>query len=396
MRLAYVHLPRFALAVEARLNPRLLQAPTIVYDRPGRRGDNCVLEASSELAGVYPGQPLRKARAAYPHAIFVLANVLLYREVSEAILRVLEQVGPQVELAEQGCAFVDIGGLDGHYADAFSLAKKLVDVVQQETGLLPSVGIAEGKFVAYVAARLCVPGDAGVVPLGRERDFLYDKPVSLLPVSPEVIEHLHTLALHTLGDIAGLPQSAVEAQYRAVGRRMWELAHGIDREPLRPHRAQELLSEQLTFDSPIVANEALVMASRHVLRRLAGRLDRRAARTMHLQVLAGDRLLWERLETFREATSDGERMAFIVKTRLTALLLTEAADTLVITLSGIGREPARQPKLITDAHPQIASLADAIQQIHARYGRPVVWRAVEVDPCSRHPEERAILIPYDA
>lgn len=390
MRLACVYVPRFALAVEARLTPLLLRAPAIVYD------GNRVLESSPELTDVHSGQPLRQARAAYPHAIFVPANLLLYREVSEAMLCALEQIGPYVELAEQGCAFVDVGGLSGHYPDPFALSEKIAAVTRQETGLLPAVGIAEGKFVARVAAYACAPGDAGVVPPGRERDFLRDKSVALLPCAPEIIEHLHTLALHTLGDIARLPKTAVEAQYHGAGRRMWELAHGIDREPLWPHRAQESLCERLTFDSPVVANEALVMAGRQLLGRLAGRLDRRAARTMHVQVLAGERLLWERIETFREPTADEGRMAFIVKTRLSSLQLTEAADALVITLSGIGREPARQPKLMAEGNPQIASLADAIRQIRARYGRPMVWRAVEVDPCSRHPEERAVLIPYDA
>lgn len=391
MRLACVSVPRFALAVEARLDPRLLRAPAIVYD------GNRVLEASPELTnatGVHPGQPLRQARAAYPGAVCVPANLLLYREISGAMLQALGQVGPQVELAEQGRAYVDVGGLD---ADAFALAGKIAAVVQQATGLLPSVGVAEGKFVARVAAALCPPGDAGVVPRGRERDFLRDKSVSLLPAAPETIEHLQTLALHTLGDIAGLPKTAIEAQFGGSGgRRLWELAHGIDREPLRPHRAEESLRERLTFEGPVVASEALVMAGRQLLRRLAGRLGRRAARTMHLQALAGDRLLWERLETFREPTADEGRMAFILTTRLSSLQLTEAIDTLAITLGGIGREAARQPKLIAEASPQIASLAAAIQQVRARYGRPVVWRAVEVDPCSRHPEERAVLIPYDA
>ncbi len=388
MRLACVSVPRFALAVEARLDPRLLRAPAIVYD------GNRVLEASPELTGVHPGQPLRQARAAYPGAVCVPPNLLLYRAISGAMLQALGQVGPQVELAEQGRAYVDVGGLD---ADAFALAGKTVDVVRAATGLLPSVGVAEGKFVARVAAELCPPGDAGVVPPGRERDFLRDKSVSLLPFAPETIEHLRTLALHTLGDIAGLPKTAVEAQFGGgAGRRLWELAHGIDREPLRPHRPEESLSERLTFDAPVVADEALLMAGRQLLQRLAGRLDRRAARTMRLQVLAGGRLLWERLETFREPTADEGRLAFILKTRLSALRLTEAVDTLVVTLGGIGREAARQPKLMTEANPQIASLADAIRQVRARYGRPVVWRAVEVDPCSRHPEERAALIPYDA
>jgi len=115
-----------------------------------------------------------------------------------------------------------------------------------------------------------------------------------------------------------------------------------------------------------------------------------------MQVLAGERLLWERREIFREPTSDEGRMAFIARTRLASLVLTEAADTVVVTLSGIGREAARQAKLVTETNLQTESLAGAIHQIHTRYGRPMVWRAVEVDPCSRHPEDRDVLIPYDA
>ena len=52
MRLACVYVPRFALAVEARLTPLLLHAPAIVYD------GNRVLEASPELTDVHPGQSL--------------------------------------------------------------------------------------------------------------------------------------------------------------------------------------------------------------------------------------------------------------------------------------------------------------------------------------------------
>jgi nucleotidyltransferase/DNA polymerase involved in DNA repair len=220
--------------------------------------------------------------------------------------------------------------------------------------------------------------------------------VALLPVEPEILGRFEALALRTLGDIAALPRPAVEAQFRGAGRRIWKLANGIDREPLRPRAAQESVSERLTFDSPVVATEALVMAARQIVRRLAQRLDRRAARRMHIQVLADDRIIWERHETFREATADEDRMMLVVRTRLAMLTLAEAADTVVITVSSIGREAAQQRRLIGEVNPQLDQVADAIRQIRARYGRPAVWRAVEVDPWSRHPEERSALIPYDA
>lgn len=387
MRLACVLVPDFPIAVE-RLR-RAGRDHIVVHDGAH------VLAASSSL-GLLPNQSLREARAKHPHATFLTADHARYRAAVRAMLGALEHVGPQAEDAAPGCAYLDVGGLDCHYADSFALASAITDAVRAATGLTSSVGIAEGKFGAYVAASLCTPGEAGVVPPGQERLFLHDKSITLLPFPPEIIERLQTLALVTLGGVAALPPLSVEAQFRRIGRRMWELANGIDREPLRPQAARETIVQCLEFESPVAASEALVLAGRQLLRRALVVLDRRAARRMHLQVLAQGRLLWERRETFREALSDETRLALIVKTRLASLALTEAADTLVLTLEEIGRESGQQRRLITDATPQLAAVADAIRQIRVRYGRPMVLRAVEVDPCSRHPEERAALIPYDA
>jgi nucleotidyltransferase/DNA polymerase involved in DNA repair len=312
------------------------------------------------------------------------------------MLGALDRVSPQVEAAGPGCAYLDVSGLDRHYRDPNALAFTITQAVRVVTELTPQVGIANGKFVAYVAASLGRAGEPVVVRPGQERAFLDDRSVALLPVPPEIIERMQTLALSTLGDIAELPAPAVEAQFRRIGRRVWELANGIDRDPLRPQTPHEVIVQRLEFESPVVANEALVLAGRQLLRRALVVLDRRAARRLHLQVFAEGRLLWERRETFREALSDERRLALIVKMRLSSLTLTEAADTLVLTLDEIGRESGQQRRLITDATPQLDAVGDAIRQIHVRYGRPMVLRVVEVDPCSRHPEERAALIPYDA
>jgi hypothetical protein len=80
---------------------------------------------------------------------------------------------------------------------------------------------------------------------------------------------------------------------------------------------------------------------------------------------------------------------------LSLLELPQAVDAVVITLSGIGRETARQAKLFTDASRNFDQLAEDIRQLHARYGRPVIYRIVEVNPRSRHPEERTVLVPFE-
>ncbi len=390
MRVACVLIPSFAVAVERQANPALADQPFIIFDR------NRVIDASNSALGVRSGLPLRQAKALCPHAIFLQANRVLYREVFDAMLDALESVAPLVESAALGCAYADVRGLEGHYKDEFALAGALIETVRSATALLASVGIAGGTFSAKVAASITSTGDAGIVPAGREREFLQDKEASLLPFDLNVVQRLDLLALRTLGDIAALPRPAVEAQFRSIGKRLWELAGGIDREPLRPRKRQEALRERLSFDAPVVATEALVLAGRQLVARLLRRMRGRTARRMQIQLLAEERIVWERLETFREPTGDERKMLLILRTRLSLLELPQAVDTVVITLTGIGREVAKQAKLFTDTQQNLNQIGEAIRQLRARYDRPVVYRIAEVDPCSRHPEERSALLPYDA
>ncbi len=395
MRIACVRVPSFAIAIERQREPNLARQPVVIYDRQQ------VLEASPP--GVRPGLSLRQAKALCPEAAFLEADHVRYRTAFDAMLDALERVAPAVEPAALGCAYAGIDGLQGLHDDEFALAGALTEAVRDATGLLPAGGIAEGKFVALVAASSVGPGEAGIVPPGREREFLRDKDIALLLLrsaqdrlfGPELIERLDLLALRTLGDIAALPRPAVEAQFRSTGRRLWELANGIDHELVRPRKHQELLTEIVAFDAPVVANEAMIAAARQIVARLVRRLDGRAARRMRLQLLAEGRIVWERQETFREPAGDERRMLLLLKTRLSLLELPQGIDTVVVTLSGIGSDIAKQGKLFTDTQQNLNQIGESIRQLRARYGRDVVGRVMEVNPWSRHPEERTVLVPYD-
>lgn len=390
MRVACLLIPSFVVTLEMQVNPRLADLAVIVHER------HKVIDASPKARRVRRGSALRQAKAIYPNAVFVGANHALYRRAFEAMLDALESAAPLVEPADLGTAYVDIRGLQGHYQDEFALAGSLVEAVRSATGLLASVGIASNKFVAAVAASIITPGDAGIVPPSREQEFLRDKDVALLPIEPRVLQRLDMFAIHTLGDIAALSRPSVEAQFGSLGTRLWELTNGIDGEPLRPRQRQEILTEHLSFDAPVAATEALVIAGRQLVARLVRRLRARTARRMHIQLLSEGHIIWERFETFREPTGNEDRMILVLKTRLSMLALPQAIDTAVVSLIDIGKETAKQSRLFADVNPRTNQLVEAVRQLHARYGRPMVWRPAEVDPCSRHPEERMALLPYDA
>ncbi len=404
MRAACVFIPHFPIGVELLDRPDRRGRPLVVSGASERR--KAVLECSpeAEAQGVRPGMPLRQALGLCPKATFLDSNPTRYRDAFEAILRALEGISPLVEAADQGRAYVAVEGLEGLYWDEMGLGEALVGAIRLASGqarstgsLLPSVGLGEGKFVAWAAAVTSAPGEVCAVPAGREAAFLSPLDVSLLPCSPDTLRRLGLFGLRTIGDVAALPLGAVQAQFGPEGRRLWELAHGLDREPLRPRRPQESASERLAFPEPTISTDALLVAGRQLLGRLFRQpaLAHRAVRQMRLRAALSSGRSWERTITFREATADRDQMLYVLRCTLEAAGLSGPVEELSVELSGLTQETGKQAGLFVEKGKRRAQLEEALRQLKARFGQSPVFHIVEVEPWSRIPERRLALIDYD-
>jgi nucleotidyltransferase/DNA polymerase involved in DNA repair len=395
MRAACVFVPRFPLAIEL-ASGRAPRGRAVIIGEAAD-GRKAVLDCSpqAEAQGVRPGMPVREALGLCRDAIFLPPDPVRYHEASEAFLRTFAGISPLVEGSDLGLAYVGVDGLQGHYRDEMSLGEALVRAVGDGVGLAASVGIAEGKFPAWAAAAVSAPGEVTAVPLGQERKFLAPLDVSLLPASPETLRRLDLYGLRTMADLAALSLGPVQAQFGGDGRRLWELARGVDREPLRPRPPEEALSERIGFLAPPVAIEALVVAGRQLLSRLHPRLRQRAARRLCLRAALSDGRSWERAVTFREATADREQMIFILKSVLRATPPPGPVEELALELSGLTQEVAKQAGLFPEKGRRRRQLAEAVRQLRACFGQSHVYQVVEVEPWSRIPERRLALIDYD-
>jgi nucleotidyltransferase/DNA polymerase involved in DNA repair len=397
MRVACIWLPHFPVAIERRNSPALNRRPVIIGKTTEQRGAVLDCSAEAESQGVRVQMPLRQALGLCPSASFLPPDLPRYGDSFDRILRALEAMSPLVDPASLGCAFIGLGGLNSHYRDEMALGDALAQAVRRVSGLMPSVGLAEGKFTAQVAATVSAPGEVCLVPKGQERRFLAPIDVSLLPCSRDTLRHLELFGLRTMGDLASLPMGAVQAQFGAEGRRIWELVRGIDREPLRPLRREESIREHLAFYAPLMSREALVTAGRELLTRLLGQsaMRGRAARRMTLRALLSDGRSWERAIVFREATADQEHMLCVLKSAIEAAPLTAPIEELSIELSGFAGETGKQDGFFSGDRRRQPQVAEAVRQLKARYGRSPVAQVVEVEPWSRIPERRHALIDYD-
>ncbi|HWC29470.1 MAG TPA: DNA polymerase Y family protein [Dehalococcoidia bacterium] len=393
MRIAFVSIPRFPCAVEVLHRPQLTRRPLIVGDaEEPKRVLDCSQDAGDR--GVQRGMTVRQALGKCPEAVIVPPDPVLYRQTWESILDALSDVSPEVEDEEWGRAYVNAGGLEAHYRDDEALTAEIVTTIRDASGLEAGVGLANSKFLAFAVAT-CPPADQRrVVPADGEGAFLAPLDVRLLPVEPEVVYRLQLFGLDTIGQVAALTLPELQSQFGFEGRRLWQLVNGLDDEPLRPRPPQEKVAATLSFEAPVAGIDVMVAAAKQLLSRLRPSLRGRAARELALQAELTTGRGWERQVVLREAVSESERLAFVLRSALQNAPPPNAVRSISLRLGGLTGETGKQLSLDRKRRLQ-RQLEEAIRQLKARYGYSPVYRCVDVEPWSVIPEERQILVESD-
>jgi nucleotidyltransferase/DNA polymerase involved in DNA repair len=394
MRIAFVSIPRFPCAVEIGRNPRLGHAPLIVGDAEvPKRVLDCSLSARDRL--VKHGMTIRQATAYCPEANVVPPDPVLYRSLWNAILSALDAISPEIEDEEWGQCYLNVNGLQYHYRDEAHLCGQIVRTVQEESGLDASVGLATGKFPAFAASTVAQAGKGLVVAAGGEAEFIAGLTVDLLPSDEDTRFRLHVLGLDTIGDVAALSVAELQSQFGFQGKRLWELANGIDSEPLRPRRRSEPLQATVSLEAPVAGIDVMIALAKQLLSRLKPSLKGRAVRELRLQAELTSGRDWEHRLVFREPVSEDERLAFLLRSSLSNFPPPQAIRSLSLRLENLAGESGKQMSLDSKSRRR-RHLTQAIQQLKTRYGYSPIYHCVDVEPWSVIPEERQILVESDA
>lgn len=388
--IACVLVPHWAFAVEAHRSPVLRGRPVLVVRREGTRP--VVLDSSPTL-GVPPGTPLQTAYARCKDAVLVEADPTAYEDAWNAVLDSLEQRSPVVECAGHGRAYVDLTGLDDLYGGSARVASAVVDAVPAQYGA--RVGVALGKFPAYVAAQQAKPGEARRTP-DDVRGYLAPVSIDLLPVSWEMRDRLHQFGLDRLGDIAARPFGPFQAQFGPDGALAWRLSRGEDDRRIVPRHHDTAITERWDFEEPTTATGTVLLAADVLLDRAYRHpeLRGRAARAIDLN---GDVLgagVWHRRMTARGpyGTKDVARDA--VKSALATLALPGPLTGLSFTLTGLVAAPGKQLSMFSDVRAR-DQLGEAVEQLSAHLGHTApIYRYQELEPWSRIPERRVVMVPF--
>lgn len=223
--LLVTHLP---VKSERQRYPALRGKPLVIVE--SRRAGEMVLDSSPEAGNVSAGMSVPEALERCPQAALMPADGEFYNAVFDRFADRLAMRCPAVEQADLGCVYAGLEGLSLVYGGEARLVASLLQAAPPEFD--PHIGVASSRFTACVIASGTQPGRAAKAP-PDEAAFLSGRSIDLLPLSPESKARLHLSGVHTLGRLAAMPVSAVQARLGPAGRRAWELARGIDRSPIQ-------------------------------------------------------------------------------------------------------------------------------------------------------------------
>ena len=373
------------LAVKADLGRRPDLSGRLLLIASGGSGRRDVVDASPEAqsAGARLGQTLTLALSYCRDAVVLPLDRQYLNEIHETVLDVLLGVVDRVEIGGCGRFDIDLRGLAPMYGGEDGLATAILAAINPVWR--PRLGLAGGKFPAYCAAARADAGGFFRAPDDTAR-WLAPWPLSWLPLAGNQIARLRSFGVTTLGNVAALTPEQLTDFLGPQGRRVWQLARGIDDDPVIPAQRPDALREALEFPFLVDTVSGWEAGVRELATRVWNRRERQG-RGIGRVMLEG-RLLgghgWQFSREFREPAHSAQRLGDVT---LAAL---NAQDTrgrgrwpeqplvdLTLTASGLTRLLGRQMVLPADTRPQ--------REIPDVAG---VSRAVALTPDSPLPERR--------
>ena len=390
MPVACALIPRFRL-IAAVQDRGILGRPAALAPEPGAAQLIGEVTEPAERFGLRAGMRMGEALSRCPELALIPPDPERAERAWDEALRRLEGIGAQVESGRAGEAFFEAGGLSRLWGGIEGVLRR----VRQQLGKSVRLGAAPGRFCAYVAAA----SSGGIVPDGAAADFLDPLPVSLLTgrlekdeESDDLPNELERLGISTLGRLAGLPRDAVADRFGRLGLRARRLARGED-DPLRPRPVREAIAVELELPEAVSGQQLERSLELLIARLLAhGARRGRSLRTLSLSARLAAGGGWRRQVALRRASADRSRLADALLPHLT--LLPAPAATLRLEAVALGPETGEQLSLSSPEEERRRRISEAVSQTRSAAGADSLLRVLEVDPESRVPERREVLMPF--
>jgi len=239
-----VDMNAFFISCEMTRNNSLVGTPAAVAGDPKKRS-GIILAANYEArsCGVKTAMVLHEALKLCPKIILVPPDHHFYEQKSQEVMDILSNYTPILEQNSIDEAWLDMTGCEGLFGKPVDAAKRIMNEIKDKLGLWCSIGIAENKFLAKMAAEMKKP-------LGITELWEHDIPTKLWPlpvkemygIGGKTAAKLNRMGIRTISELASLDVNLLVKTFGKGGNEIYLHANGIDNVPVLARTAGDMKS----------------------------------------------------------------------------------------------------------------------------------------------------------
>lgn len=281
---ALIDCNNFYVSCERLFRPDLRDRPVIVLSN----NDGCAIARSNEAKalGIAMGTPYFQIKdLCKKHRVAVFSsNYALYADLSQRVMRLIEQQWPVLEIYSIDEAFLNLEGLNNQQQTAF--CSRLQKLVLKHIGIPTSIGIGKSKTQAKIAnyiakKRLGIP----VVHLADFPDWLDKIAVAeVWGVGRRWAEKLEAIGIKTAGDLARANPGLIKKRFSVVLQRTVYELRGLSCLSLEEIEAKQSIVSSRSFGSLQTDYKALEEAISTYTARAWEKLRRQQSLVQYLSV----------------------------------------------------------------------------------------------------------------
>ncbi len=244
----HIDMDCFYAAVEMRDDPKLTDQPLAIGGKAGSRGVVAACNYPARAFGIHSAMATAYAMRLCPDLVVLPPRMSYYQTISREIRAIFQRYTDLIEPLSLDEAYLDVTEVDLHQGSATRIAEEIRRVIQEETGLSASAGVAPVKFLAKICSDENKPDGQFVLTPETMDDFVKRLALKKIPgVGKVTVSKLAKLGLTTCQDVRDFGEAELTRHFGRFGSHLFQRAHGIDPRRLTTHWIRKSVSVERTF-----------------------------------------------------------------------------------------------------------------------------------------------------
>jgi DNA polymerase IV (DinB-like DNA polymerase) len=278
----------------------------------------CSYEAKK--LGIKSAMPLYKALELCPNLILHSVDKKFYEKISNDVMKILEDYADIFEQASIDEAYLDctikISNINITVEEYAQEIKK--SIKEKCGGLSTSIGIAPTKSAAKIASDYQKPDGLTILHFNALKDFLSRldvETISGIGIKTQKILK-EQMNIKTIGQLSNTDvQLLIERFGKKIGTWMWQVANGLDNEPVLPRENHISLSNECTLEFVTADKEIIKQALYELIDELYERIknNKYQFRTVGIKLMRTDFSIETREKSYIKYQSEKKSIESIIE-----------------------------------------------------------------------------------